>query len=167
MAKGKKTDYKVIHDVMYDWFYTGNCSETARRLNMPKRTVDDLVNAHKDDEAFAKLRQECTQELSSMAKRTLHKTMRLMERKIDRALTKEEELDTLIEEILATDRSELTDSEKQALIKKLRSMQLQDVKAISSAFGTIYDRVALEEGGATERVIVEVKMPEGAEDFGG
>lgn len=167
MARGKKTDFKEVYAVMADWFYTQSHSETARRLNIPTSTVQDIVTRYKDDEQFAKLREECTQDISVMAKRTLHKTMRLLERKIERALCKEEELDTLIEEILATDKSELSDLEKKALIKKLRSMQLQDVKAISSAFGTIYDRVALEEGGATERVIVEVKMPEGAEDFGG
>lgn len=167
MARGKKTDFKDVHAVMADWFYTQNYNETAKRLNIPANTVNDIVTRHKDDEQFVKLRAECTEELSNMAKRTLHKSMRLLERKIDRALNKEEELDTLIDEILTTDRSELSDSEKQALIKKLRSMQLQDLKAISSSFGTIYDRVALEEGNATERVVVEVKMPKDGGDYSG
>jgi uncharacterized protein YdcH (DUF465 family) len=97
----------------------------------------------------------------------MEKAFRLLDRRFERALKQEEELDTLIYQIYASDRSEFSNEEKQMLAKKIRNLQLHDIKAISTTIGTLYDRKALCDGNATERVVVEVKMPEGSEDYGG
>ena len=67
MARGKKTSMKEIYLVMASYAITNNYSETARQLNMPVATVQDIVKANKDKEEFLKLRQEKRDEFSDKA----------------------------------------------------------------------------------------------------
>ena len=67
MARGKKTDYDKIYNVMTTWFATHNYEETARVLNMPSATVKDIVKANKDAEEFIELRRQKQEEFSDKA----------------------------------------------------------------------------------------------------
>ena len=58
---------KEIYLVMASYAITNNYSETARQLNMPVATVQDIVKANKDKEEFLKLRQEKRDEFSDKA----------------------------------------------------------------------------------------------------
>ena len=50
---------------------------------------------------------------------------------------------------------------------KIRNLQLYDIKAITTAIGTLYDKKALSDGKSTENIVVDVKLPEGIEDYAG
>ena len=67
-------------------------------------------------------------------------------------MNEEESLDLLMDEIFATDREQLTQDEKNKLIAKIRSLQLQDVKAITTAIGTLFDKRALARGDSTQNI---------------
>ena len=67
MARGKKTDYDKIYNVMTTWFATHNYEETARVLNMPSATVKDIVKANKDADEFIELRRQKQEEFSDKA----------------------------------------------------------------------------------------------------
>ena len=67
MARGKKTDYETIYNVMTSYFATHNYEETARTLNMPTSTVKDIVKANKDSEEFIELRRQKQEEFSDKA----------------------------------------------------------------------------------------------------
>ena len=73
----------------------------------------------------------------------------------------------MIDEIYSTPASQLTQQEKTQLVSKLRALQLQDTKAVTTAIGTLYDKRALAEGGTTENVTVSVKLPEGIDEYAG
>jgi hypothetical protein len=122
---------------------------------------------HKDDPEFVKLRDETKESFADSAKSIIDKGMTLLERRFDRALEHEDELDLMIDEIVNTHKTQLSQQEKTALISKLRALQLQDVKAITTAIGTLYDKKALAEGGATDNVTVQVKLPEGIDEYAG
>ena len=55
MARGKKTDPKVIYQVMASWAVTDNYSQTARDLGMAITTVEKIVKDNKDKPEFVKL----------------------------------------------------------------------------------------------------------------
>ena len=57
----------------------------------------------------------------------------------------------MIDEIFATKKEELTQDEKNKLVNKIRALQLQDIKAITTAIGTLFDKKALADGKPTER----------------
>lgn len=67
MARGKKTSMKDIYLVMASYAITNNYSETARILDMPCATVQDIVKANKDKDEFLKLRQEKCDEFAEKA----------------------------------------------------------------------------------------------------
>ena len=166
MAKGKKTSPGEIYRVMAIWSITDSYSETARRMAMPESTVEAIVKANRDKEEFVKLCEENRRSFAEKAQDVIDKSMKLMEMRLDRAINREEELDTLIDVIFASDKSEISKDDKLNLVRKIRQLQIHDIKSLTTAVGTLFDKKALIDGDATEKVIVEVKYPEGSEDFG-
>lgn len=167
MPRGKKTPPKVIYQIMTSWTMTNNYKETARELNLPVSTIKDIVDKNKDKPEFVKLRNEKMHEFSSQASALIQKGLTLLNKRFDRAIASEEDLDLLIDEIYATDKEELSQDEKNRLVNKIRALQLQDIKAITTAIGTLYDKKALADGNTTENVAVEIKLPPGAEEYAG
>lgn len=169
MAKGKKTSPEVIYKVMVSWSLTQSFAETARELGMPETTVEKIVKDHKDEKEFAELCAENKEWFKSSAERILRKSTTLLERKLDRALYDEAQLDALIDDIFKNAVSEegISPEHRKALIKTLSSMQLYDIKALSTVIGTTFDKKALAEGDATENVKVEIKLPKDADEYAG
>ncbi len=166
MSKGKKTSPEIIYRVMAIWSITDSTAETARRMAMPQSTIDYIVKGHKDEPEFVKLCAENRRSFAEKAKACRDKSLKLLENRLDRAIEREEELDTLIDEIFASDNAEISKEDKLMLVKKIKSLQLYDVKSLTTAIGTLYDKMALDEGGATDKVIVEVKLPDEGIDYG-
>ena len=83
MARGKKTDSETIYKVMASYFVTNNYAETARRLDMPYDTVEDLVKRHINDEEFTKLHELTKDEFISRANKIIDKTMDRIEKELE------------------------------------------------------------------------------------
>lgn len=165
MARGKKTSPEDIYKIMTSWIITNNLKETARELNLPVTTVKSIVDSNKDKPEFVKLRNEKMNEFSNKASEIIQKGLTLLNKRLDRAICQEENLDVLIDEIFATDKEELSQDEKNKLFNKVRALQLQDIKAITTAIGTLFDKKALADGNATERMSIEIKMPDGIDEY--
>ena len=84
MARGEDTDYDKLVLVMSDWFTTRSYSRVAEDLKMPVTTVYGLVNAHKDDEEFVKLRKEKEAEFVERANHLIFKGMSRMDIELDK-----------------------------------------------------------------------------------
>ncbi len=151
MARGKRTSPETIHMIMASYAVTNNLKETARELSLPVSTVKTIVDKNKDKPEFVKLRDEKMSEFSSRASEIIQKGLILLNKRFDRAIASEEDLDVLIDEIFEMDKKELSQDEKKRLVGKIRALQLQDVKAITTAIGTLYDKKALADGNPTER----------------
>lgn len=151
MPRGKKTSPEVIYKIMTSWAITDNYKETARELDLPVMTVKDIVDKNKDKPEFVKLRNEKMAEFSKQASEIIQKGLILLNKRFDRAIASESDLDILIDEIFATNKQELSQDEKNRLVNKIRALQLQDIKAITTAIGTLFDKKALADGQPTER----------------
>ena len=158
MAKGKKTDNETIYKVMLSVFSTGNYSETARQLNMPITTVEKIYKDNKDKEEFVKLCNEKKEEFTETATRIINKATSLMEQRIDLATEHENELEEIIDEIWMTDKKEMNETKKKALVAKISGMQLYSLKELSVAIGTMYDKRALAKGESTANNKFEVDI---------
>lgn len=167
MAQGKKISPETVYQIMASYAVTGNFKQTSRDLNIPYTTVRETWLDNKDNPDFVKLSDETKDHFADSAKSIIDKGLALLERRFDRALEHEEELDLMIEEIIDTNKTQLSQQEKTALISKLRALQLQDVKAITTAIGTLYDKKTLAEGGTTDNVSVSIKLPEGIDEYAG
>lgn len=83
MPKGKKTDNETIYKIMISVFSTGNFSETARQLDIPVGTVEDIYKRNIDKEEFTKLRKEKTEEFAKKATRLIDKALNRLEKVLD------------------------------------------------------------------------------------
>lgn len=165
MPRGKKTPPEVIYQIMTSWTVTNNYKETARDLDLPYMTVKSIVDKNKDKPEFVKLCDEKREDFSKQASEIIQKGLALLNRRFDRALASEEDLDVLIDEIYDTPKTSLSQDEKNRLISKIRALQLHDVKAITTALGTLFDKRAMAEGKPTDNVEVSIKLPEGIEEY--
>lgn len=152
MPRGKQTPPEVVYQIMTSWTVTNNLKQTARDLNLPVTTVKGIVDRNKDEPEFVRLRNEKKSEFSEKASEIIQKGLTLLNRRLDRALNQEEALDVVIAEIFATNKMELTQDEKNRLIAKISALQLHDIKAITTAIGTLFDKKALADGKPTSTV---------------
>jgi hypothetical protein len=152
MARGKKATPETIYKVMISWIYTRNYNETARNLGMAVSSVRDIVEDNKDNDEFAKLRIQKEDEFADKATEIIDKGLVLLKRRMDRAIEEEETLDDLIDEIDSMPDDEMSYQKKTATINKIKSMQLHNLKDITTAIGTLYDKRALSRGETTQNI---------------
>ena len=162
MPKGKKTDNETIYKIMISMFSTNNYSETARQLNIPVTTVEKIYKDNKDKEEFVKLCNQKKEEFTETATRIINKATTLMEQRIDLATKHESELEEIIDEIWNTDKKEMNEAKKKALVSKIAGMQLYSLKELAVTIGTMYDKRALAKGESTanNKFEVEIKVVE-------
>ena len=150
--RGKKTAPDVVYQVMALWFTNYNMRETARTLNMPLTTVKEIVDKNKNAEQFEELRTQTEKAFAQKATEIIEKGLLLLNKRLNRAIEHEEDLDDLIEEIWDTDEDEMSYKEKDKLVNKVKTLQLQNIKDITTAIGTLYDKRALSRGEMTQNV---------------
>ena len=167
MSRGKKTTPEVVYQIMTSWAVTNNYAETARALNLATSTVKKVVDDNKDKDEFVRLRDECKMDFAKKATQIIDKGMILLNNRFERALEQEDNLDVLIDAIFDSDKTELTQDDKKQLVSKIRALQLQDIKAITTAIGTLFDKRALAQGEATNNTSVSITLPEGFDDYAG
>ena len=167
MPRGKKTSPEVVYRIMTSWAVTGNYKETADEVGMPVNTVKGIVERNKNKDEFVKVRNEKKADFAEKASDIIDKGMELLEKRLNRAIEHEDDLDELIDEIFISDKSEISQDEKMRLVNKIRHLQLQDIKAITTAIGTLYDKRALAKGEATENTknTIEIILPDGCEKY--
>lgn len=152
MAKGKQTPPETIYAVMTSWAVTNNYSETARALGMAESTIRKIVNDNKDKDEFIKLCDEKKEDFVDKATEIIDKGLKLIDRRLSMALDKQDELDKLIDEIEVCSDDEMTYQQKISAINLIRETQIQKIKDITTAIGTLYDKRALAKGESTQNV---------------
>lgn len=158
MAKGKKTDNETIYKVMINYFVTNNYSETSRALNMPASTVEKIVKDNKDKEEFVKLWGEKKEEFVQIADKIIKKGTELLDKRLETALEKQEELEKLLDNVFDVDDEEVSKKEKIEIAKKLSRIQLNNLSEITTAIGTIYDKRALAKGEPTSNETLTINI---------
>lgn len=121
---------------------TMTVKEVSKKLDIADNTLRDWKNeAEKINPEFVKLRDEKKKEFVENAWSIIGKANTLLERKIDRAISQESDIDKTIN-IVARD-PELSKEEKKSIIKKLNELKLDNLGQLSIVIGTLYDKQAL------------------------
>jgi len=81
--RGKKTDNETVYKIMLSYFHTNNFAETARQLNIPLNTVEDIYKKNKDREDFIKLRIKKEDEFIEKATRIIDKAINRLEKELE------------------------------------------------------------------------------------
>ena len=167
VSRGQKTTPEKIYEIIASYAVTNNYKQTSRDTGVPVSTVKKIVDDHIEEPEFAKLCNETKEGFAESATNIIEKGLILLERRFNRAMMQEAELDMIIQEIAAKNSFQLNQQERNVLLTKLRGLQLYDVNAITKAIGILYDKRALAEGGSTDNVTVNIKLPEGIDEYAG
>lgn len=135
----------------------------SRQLEIPERTLRDwkaLEITKEEEGVIARYRLEKRKEFVDNSWRIIEKSVELGEKRINRALEHESELDELIEVIDGMDSNEMPQQTKMALIAKIRTLQIQSIKDLSTFIGTLYDKAALAAGDPTSNNNVTIGFEE-------
>lgn len=152
MARGKKTAPDVVYQVMALWFTNYNLRETSRTLNLPLTTVKDIVDKNKNAEQFEELRTQTEKAFAQKTTEIIEKGLILLNKRLNRAIEEEETLDELIDEIYSMDDEDMSQQTKTATVNKIKQMQLHNLKDLTTAIGTLYDKRALSRGEMTQNL---------------
>lgn len=152
MARGKKTSPQDVHNIMALWFTNYNLRETSRELGIPLSTVKDTVDKYKNADEFAELRTQTEKAFAQKTTEIIEKGLLLLNKRLNRAIEHEEDLDDLIDEIWDMDEDEMSFKEKDKLVNKIKTLQLHNIKDITTAIGTLYDKRALSRGETTQNI---------------
>lgn len=155
MARGQKYNDDLKEKAFALLAVNNSVSLVAKELGLPRSTVKTWKEIY-DKEAeeggeptIAELRQENKKRFVDDAWRLINKTKTLLERRLDRALTNEDELDELLDEICKLDNKELSNEQRKALYSKIKTLKLEQTKELAVVLGTLYDKQALANKEAT------------------
>lgn len=148
MAQGQKRTPQEIADVLTTYAITDSLSETSRRTGVPVTTCKDIVDKHRGTESFEKLRNEKREQFSERANRIIFKGLTLLERRYDKAIDKEDEIDLLLDTVF--DSEDLSDKTKQDIAKRLSKLELNTLSELTTSMGTLFDKMRLAAGESTE-----------------
>ena len=150
--KGKKTSPQDVHNIMALWFTNYNLRETSRILGIPLTTVKMVVDRNKDAKEFEQLRTQTERAFAQKTTEIIEKGLLLLNKRMDRAIEHEQDLDDLIDEIWDMDEDEMPYKEKDKLVNKIKTLQLHNIKDITTAIGTLFDKRALSRGESTQNI---------------
>ena len=125
---------------------TMSVKAVSENLNIPENTLRDWKkNAEKTNPEFVELRNEKKKQFVEKAWNIMEKANQLLERKLDRALTKEKELDDALDELYEeTDFEKKKDREKYLRVaRKVDALKMENIGQLSTVIGTMYDKQAL------------------------
>jgi hypothetical protein len=150
--RGKKLSDQDVYNIMTSYAVTNNLNETARELGLAVSTVKGIVDKNINKEEFEKLRTQKKEEFADKASTIIDKGLELIDRRLSMALDKQDELDKLIDEIEVCDDEEMSYQHKISAINLIRETQIQKIKDITTAIGTLYDKRALARGETTQNI---------------
>lgn len=158
MARGKKTDEQMIANIMTSYALTNSYNATAKELGISDTTVKTIIEKHKEE--FGKVKEQKKEEFSKKADRIVDKALELLERRYNKALKNEDELEELIGLIMSVDEKEedISYKEKVAIAKKIGRIELNSLSEITTSMGTLYDKMRLAKGESTNNENIVVKM---------
>lgn len=156
MPRGVKIDNQKIQEVMASYALTNSYNATAKECCVSDKSVKKIINEHSEE--FSKVSEEKKELFSERANRIINKSLALIENRIDTAKRNQEELEEIIQIVCEQDKKELNDTQKRAIINKISKMQLNSLSELTTALGTLYDKMRLATGESTENNKFEVNI---------
>lgn len=116
--------------------------DVSKNLNIPENTLRDWKkNEEEINPEFVKLRNEKKKEFVEHAWSIIGKANKLLEKKIDRALSIEEDIAEILQKLKNNEQLEKDDVA--FLVKNINKLGMDNIGQVSTVIGTLYDKQAL------------------------
>lgn len=178
MSQGKKFNDDIKERAFALLACNNSVAYVAKELNLPYSTVktwekkflaqseelarqekerddgstSDEVTKLNDELDLAKLRKKKKEEFVESAWTLIGKCETLIGRRLSRAIESENEIDTLLDEIIQLGHKDLTETQRKALYSKISAIKIENVKELAVVLGTLYDKQALADNKATQNI---------------
>lgn len=168
MAKRSQKRYsdKDREKALAIYMETGSAQVVSERLNIPRTTIKTWIGKMSADE-IAETRRKKREEFATRAWVPINKALTLLDRELDTALNKQDELDALYDIIMDIDKGELSDKRKLEIARKIERLQRMDLRELTTAIGTLYDKQALALGDSTSNQSITVELDKELEEYAG
>lgn len=123
------------------------------------KTENEIVNVDKPQEEEAPTQENRKQAFSKYSWENIEKAQRLIDRRLSRALDYEKELDEIVNIVLEATDEEVDYKQKMVLINKLKQIRVTDLRDIVVLIGTLYDKQALANNEANEKLSLAQDKP--------
>jgi len=121
---------------------TMSYKEVSKQLEIPENTLRDWKKREeKINPEFVKLRTKKKEEFVNSAWSIIEKANKLIEKKIDRALSIEDDIDNIISK--AKNNQDLSKEDFVLLTKSINKLGIDNIGQVSTVIGTLYDKQAL------------------------
>lgn len=131
----------------------------SESLKIPENTLRDWEkNAEKTNPEFVELRNEKKKQFVENAWTIIEKANRLIEKKLDRALSAADDIEEIMEKARNNDNLEKDDIV--ALTKNINKLGIENIGQVSTVIGTLYDKQALINKEATSRLGADKELEE-------
>lgn len=160
MARGVKIDNQKAQEIIASYALTNSYNATAKECGISANSVKNIINKQKaeNSEEFAKVCEEKKELFSDRANRIINKSLDLIEDRIDIARGNQAELEEIIQMVWNMDKKELNETQKKIIVNKISKMQLNSLSELTTAMGTLYDKMRLATGESTENNKFEVEI---------
>lgn len=135
--------------------------ETARMTNRAPATVKKIKDTELKRPELEQVRTQVQENIASKGGEILKKLYALMDRRVERALMREDEIDELLEH--ATETASPTEKKfyLKGALRTISRIKVDDVGRIAQSIGIIGTRESLNKGEATERIETVIKALKG------
>lgn len=160
MARGVKIDNQKIQEIIASYALTNSYNATAKETGVCANSVKNIISKQKSENAdeYAKVCEEKKELFSDRANRIINKSLDLIEDRIDTARENQVELEEIIQMVWEQDKKELNETQKKTIVNKISKMQLNSLSELTTAMGTLYDKMRLANGESTENNKFEVNI---------
>lgn len=142
-----------------------NFRAVAKKVGVSEATVRNWAKEWKQDPEFDVLCDKKKASFVEKADKIIDSGLELLMRRFNKALEFERELDVILRRLSEDDECE--GSELTEFAKKTHELKLQNIREITTAIGTLYDKRALAKGESTENTSVKVILPDGSDEYAG
>lgn len=160
-------EMNIPRTTLIGWKAGETTGARARKKNACARKTSDSSTGTKTDATEEKpliednktTQAENKQNFSKTSWENIDKAQELLKRRLSRAIDYEKEIDEIVDIILEMKDEELDYKQKMTLINKLKAIRLTDIRDIVVMIGTLYDKQALANDEANEKVALEQAKP--------
>ena len=164
-------EMEIPRTTLIGWKAGEATSAQARKKNAGARSVSDSSTGKtkqpdkpkeeppKDAIAIISKQAKHKENFSNASWANIDKAQKLLARRLNRAIDYEAAIDELVDIVLEAKDEDLDYKQKMTLINKLKAIRITDIRDIVVMIGTLYDKQALANDEANEKVALEQAKP--------
>jgi transposase-like protein len=166
VAKHRRYSDKDKETALALFAVNGNIAYVAETSGVPESTIRSWIKtSNATDKPIAEIRAKKKAEFAEKCWKPITIGVALIERQMQTAYDKQDELDKLIDIVSDIKDEDMSYKMKQSIIRKIEKMARPDMRELTTAIGTLYDKQALAVGDSTANESIKIELAEELKEY--